>query len=46
VFAAGLTDVEATLTVVDSATGAVRTYNNPLGEPFRPILDTEAFGCP
>jgi hypothetical protein len=46
VFAAGLTDVEATLTVVDSSTGAVRTYHNPLGEPFRPILDTEAFGCP
>lgn len=47
VFAAGLTDVRVELTVTDTETGASQTYVNPLGEPFQPIQDTDAFGaCP
>jgi hypothetical protein len=45
VFAAGLTNVEVTLTVEDSATGARQEYRNPLGTPFRPVQDTAAFTC-
>jgi hypothetical protein len=43
VFAAGLTDVYASIEVVDSATGESRTYTNPLGVQFRPIQDTGSF---
>jgi len=43
VFAAGLTDVEVTLTVTDTQTGAVQTYVNPAGTAFQPIQDTAAF---
>ena len=47
VFAAGLTNVEAELTVVDTITGARREYQNPLGTAFVPIQDTDAFDtCP
>ncbi len=47
VFAAGVTDVEVTLTVHDTVTGQVKTYKNPLGKPFEPIQDTSAFTtCP
>ena len=47
VFAAGLTDVEVTLTVTDTQTNAVETYMNPLNTPFQPIRDTTAFAtCP
>jgi len=47
VFAAGLTNVEVTLTVTDTRSGQVRTYQNELGTPFEPILDTSAFAtCP
>lgn len=47
VFAAGLTNVEVTLKVTDSTTGAVRTYVNPAGAAFEPIQDVEAFAsCP
>ena len=47
VFATGLTDVGVELTVTDGNTGAVRSYSNPLGEPFSPILDTAALdSCP
>jgi hypothetical protein len=47
VFAGGLTDVEVEMTVVDTATGDVRSYTNPLGTPFAPLQDTEAFAdCP
>jgi hypothetical protein len=43
VFAAGLTDVLTEITVTDTATGAVKTYTNPQGTPFKPIQDSNAF---
>jgi hypothetical protein len=47
VFAAGLTDVEVTVTVTDTASGQVEVYGNELGEAFAPVLDTAAFAtCP
>jgi hypothetical protein len=47
VFAAGLTNVAVDLRVEDTLTGAVRTYSNPLGKPFQPLQDTNAFAtCP
>lgn len=47
VFAAGLTDVEVTLRITDTANGTVRTFINPLGTPFKPVQDTSAFAtCP
>jgi hypothetical protein len=47
VFAAGLTDVEVTLTVADTEGDVVRRYVNPLGTAFPPIQDTDAFTtCP
>ena len=47
VFAAGLTNVEANITVVDTNTGARREYENPLGTSFVPIQDANAFNtCP
>jgi hypothetical protein len=47
VFAAGLTNVEFTLTVTDTQTSAVNTYTNTLGQTFSTITDTSAFAtCP
>ncbi len=47
VFAAGLTNVEVTLRVVDTQNGTVKTYFNPLGTAFAPVQDTSAFAtCP
>jgi hypothetical protein len=47
VYAAGLTDVHVVLTVTDTQTGVFKTYNNPQGQPFLPILDSSAFAtCP
>ncbi len=47
VFAAGLTNVEATVSVRDSRTGALRNHRNDQGTPFAPIQDTKAFAtCP
>ncbi len=43
VFAAGLTDVQVDIQVVDMLTGEIRAYQNQLGVPFQPILDTSAF---
>ena len=43
VFGAGLTDVQLSLTVTDTATGQKKTYINPAGKGFAPILDTGAF---
>ena len=48
VFSSGLTNVEVTLTVTDSANpGVVKTYHNPLNRFYPPIFDTDAFAtCP
>jgi PKD repeat protein len=48
VFAAGLTNVEVTLQVVDTQTGGPpQIYTNPVSTPFAPIQDTNAFAtCP
>jgi glucose/arabinose dehydrogenase len=43
VFAAGLTDVEVTLSVVDVTAGQEQVYVNPLGQAYPPLQDTEAF---
>ena len=47
VFAAGLTNVEAELTVTDTELGTSVSYVNTLGSVFEPIQDIEAFAsCP
>jgi hypothetical protein len=47
VYAGGLTNVKVRLTVTDTRTGAVKTYDNPQGTAFRPIQDSGAFAtCP
>ena len=47
VFAAGLTNVEATMNVLDTHNGTLQPYVNPQGTPFAPIQDTKAFAtCP
>jgi Leucine-rich repeat (LRR) protein len=47
VYAGGLTNVETTIHVTDTMTGATRTYMNPQGTSFLPIQDSSAFGtCP
>jgi len=46
VFAGGLTNVQVTLTVTDTKTGAQKQYTNPLGKAFQPIQDVAAFTCP
>ncbi len=47
VFAGGLTNVRVHLTVTDTRTGAVKTYDNPQGTAFRPVQDANAFAsCP
>ncbi len=43
VFAAGMTNLEVTVTVRDTAAGEQQTYVNPLSRPFETILDVEAF---
>ena len=43
VFAGGLTNVNAIITVTDTQTGAVRVYVNPQGTAFQPIQATDAF---
>lgn len=46
-FAAGLTNVEVTLTVTDTQSGQTKVYENPQGRAFPPVLDTAAFAtCP
>ncbi|MEM1245257.1 MAG: hypothetical protein AAGK22_02735 [Acidobacteriota bacterium] len=44
VFAGGLTDVEATVIVIDTLTGTEREYFNPLKTPFPAVRDITAFG--
>jgi len=47
VFAAGLTNVEVTLTVTDTQNGEKKEFFSPLGTVFEPITDTAAFDtCP
>jgi hypothetical protein len=47
VFVAGLTNVEVTLRVEDRTAGVVWQRHSPLGQPFQPILDTNALAtCP
>lgn len=47
VFLSGLTNVGVKVTVTDTKTQAVKTYNNPLNRTFAPVLDTNAFAtCP
>ena len=47
VFAGGLTNVQTTITVTDTASGIVRRYRNPQGTAFEPLQDTDAFdACP
>ena len=47
VFAGGLTDVQAVLSVADTQSSVVKTYSNPQGTAFRPVQDTGAFAtCP
>jgi len=46
-FAAGLTNVGVELTVTDTSTGVVKTYQNAAGHVFSTITDTGAFAtCP
>jgi hypothetical protein len=46
VFLAGLTNVGVTVTVEDTLVGETQSYTNPLGTPFLPVQDTDAFaGC-
>ncbi|MEM7588004.1 MAG: hypothetical protein AAF560_31740 [Acidobacteriota bacterium] len=46
VFAAAATNVEYTLRVIDTETGAVQGYFNPLGQAAPALTDTNAFACP
>jgi hypothetical protein len=47
IFAAGLTNVQVTLTVVDTDNGTTQVYHNPLDQSFQPMTDTNAFAtCP
>ena len=43
-FAGGLTNLEVTIKVTDTTTGQTKTYSNPQGLAFLPIVDTSAFG--
>ena len=45
VYAGGLTDLDVTLHVTDTRTGATKDYRNPLGKPFALIRDGP-FPCP
>ena len=43
VYAAGLTDLEVELTVVDTRSGTSKTYRNPQHRPYPAVLDSQAF---
>lgn len=43
VFAGGLTNVDCTISILDTQTGILRTYHNPANTAFQPIQDTSAF---
>jgi hypothetical protein len=44
-FASGLTNLGVLIEVFDRWTFTTRTYVNPIGSPFAPILDTGGFRC-
>jgi plastocyanin len=47
VFYAATTNVEFTMTVIDTQTGVVKVYHNPENTPALPVQDTNAFAtCP
>jgi hypothetical protein len=47
VFFAATTDVQFTVTVLDTTTNKTKTYSNLLGQAALPVQDTNAFpGCP
>jgi len=47
IFIAGLTNVGVTVSVTDAQTGRTKTYTNPAGRTFPPVLDTSSFDtCP
>lgn len=47
IFGAGLTNLEVELRVRDTESGTVKTFRNPAGQPFQPILDVTSFAtCP
>ncbi len=46
VFAGGMTNVRVDITVTDTQANATKTYTNPAGQPFRTVMDTNAFACP
>lgn len=46
VFSGGLTNVGVTLLVEDTVRGTSQVYSNPVGTPFQPLQDTQAFHCP
>ena len=47
VFAGGLTNVEVRIEVTDTVSAQTRIYESPLGTPFVPLQDTQAFAtCP
>lgn len=43
VFAGGLTDQQATITITDTFNNSTKQYTNPSGTKFAPIQDTDAF---
>ncbi len=47
IFAAGLTNVDTTITVTDTLAHVTRTYHRTEGPPFEPLQDTAALStCP
>jgi hypothetical protein len=47
VFSAATTNVQYTLTVTDTVTGQVKTYQNQAGQAAAALADTNAFAtCP
>jgi hypothetical protein len=45
-FAAGLTNLEVGILIMDAQTGARKVYTNPANTAFAPIQDTAALACP
>ena len=45
-FAAGLTNLEVEIEIIDTQTGATKLYTSPPNTAFAPIQDTAALACP